>query len=98
MEIKSKTTSGNQGISYLLLCSLAMFCHLTSGGLVEVTFDHRNKLCVLAEASVVKCIVTKAVNCLHVNATLQQHLHCVLTAILTTQNQRCPEGGQTETV
>lgn len=71
-----------------------LFCRLTSGGFVEVTFDQRNKLHVLAEASVVKCIVTQAVNCLHVGAALQQHLHCILTAVLAAQNQRRPEGGR----
>lgn len=64
---------------------------LTSGGFVHVTFDHRNKLRVLAEASIVKCIMTQAVNSLHVNAALQQHLHRILTAILTAQNQCRPE-------
>lgn len=69
-----------------------MFCHLTSGGFVEVTFDHRNELRALAEAGVVKCVVTQAVDRLHVYAALQQHLHRVLTAVLAAQDQRCPAG------
>ena len=73
-----------------------LFYYLTSGGFFDVTFDHRKKLWVLAEASVVKCIVTQAINRLHVNAALQQHFHCILTAILTAQNQRCPEGVKRE--
>lgn len=36
--------------------------------------------------------MAKVIHRLHVAAALQQHLHCVLTAALTTQNQRRPEG------
>lgn len=68
-----------------------MVTGLTSGDFVQVTFDHRNKLRVLAEASVVKGIMTQAVNSLHIDAALQQHLHRILTAVLTAQNQCCPE-------
>ena len=72
--------------------SFWVFFPSTSGGFVEVTFDHCNKLLVLAEACVVKRVVTQAVDHLHVSATFQQHLHRVLAAVLTAQNQRRPEG------
>lgn len=58
---------------------------------VQVTFNYCNKLWVLVEASVVKCVMTQVVNSINISAALQQHLHCILTAILTAQNERCPE-------
>lgn len=69
-----------------------MSCSLTSVGFVDVTFDHRDELLVLVEASVVMCVVTQAVHSLHIGAALQQHLHCILTAELTAEDQRSPEG------
>lgn len=78
--------------------TLSCFGQLTSGGFVEETFDHGNKLQVLAEASVVKGIVAQAVHRLHVGAALQQHLHCVLAAVLAAQNQRRPDGGRNKTL
>lgn len=58
---------------------------------VQVAFNYCNKHWVLVEASVVKCVMTQVVNSINISAALQQHLHCILTAILTAQNERCPE-------
>lgn len=44
---------------------------LTSVGLLKVTFDHCSELWLVAEASVVKCIVTHVVDCFHISAGLQ---------------------------
>lgn len=64
---------------------------LTSGDFVQVGFDSCNQVWVLAEASVMKCIMAQTVDGLDIGAALQQHLHGVLAAILAAKNQSRPE-------
>lgn len=45
------------------------FAGLTSGDFLQMCFDHSNELWVLAEASVMKCIMTQSVNSLDISAT-----------------------------
>lgn len=68
----------------------------TSGGFVDVTFDHGDQLRVLAEASVVEGVMAQTVHGLHVGAAFQQHLHRVLAAVFTAQDQRRPEEEQSD--
>lgn len=60
-------------------------------GAVQVALDHGHQLLVLAEAGIVVAVVAEAIRGGDVCPVPQEHLHCVLTGVLTAQDQSSPE-------